>query len=69
VIYPNPVADVLHLEGTSDFLEIVIRTVEGKTVGYYNQPTIGVSNLRSGLYLISWKDSQNRHFSKKFIKL
>ena len=46
--WPNPVIDVIHHRGTS----VVIRTIDGRVVRSETAPSVDISNLPSGVYLV-----------------
>jgi CubicO group peptidase (beta-lactamase class C family) len=46
--WPNPVVDVLHHRGTS----VVVRTIDGRVVRSETAPSVDISNLPSGVYMV-----------------
>lgn len=60
--YPNPVADVLTINGNSDLL--IIYDMNGKEVLRSRASTIDVSQLKNGMYLIKSGDLQSTFIKK-----
>ena len=56
-IYPNPTEDILNIKANFQIKDIEIRTVNNQNlmVKNTNQLAINISNLPSGLYIISIK--------------
>ena len=46
--WPNPVIDVIHHRGTS----VVIRTIDGRVVRSETAPSVDISNLPGGVYMV-----------------
>ncbi|WP_271423665.1 T9SS type A sorting domain-containing protein [Aequorivita sinensis] len=74
-IYPNPVNEVLVLNGTKNIsnLKTQIYSTEGKIlntqhIDFNKQTTINVSNLSSGIYFLNIEDESGRVEVKKFVK-
>ena len=71
-IYPNPISetDVLKIESETEFKNIKLIDITGKTVFETNENIheIPVKHLQSGLYIIQLTDYNNHVFSKKIIK-
>ena len=67
-IYPNPINDVLNIEGISDFETIFVSIYNylGKKVKAFetNKKEINLSDLKKGIYLLKINNS----YSSKFIK-
>ncbi|MEM6685145.1 MAG: T9SS type A sorting domain-containing protein [Bacteroidota bacterium] len=69
VVYPNPVANRLHIEGITNVKNIEIYSILGKQIQVaLNNATIDVSNFQTGTYFLKVTDDQNRSIIKKFIK-
>ena len=67
-IYPNPVSDIVYIDGSSSQLKIVVFDILGKQVlNKSNTNTINVSLLSKGVYFIKVSDGINSS-TKKFIK-
>lgn len=69
VIYPNPVADILHIQ-SSHFTKIntvKIIDLQGKLILEDTTESINVSSLSKGLYIVKVV-TEDGEFSKKFIK-
>lgn len=72
-IYPNPANDVLNFKmkdkysqiKTAEIFDMTGRSVSKSTVLDHS---ISVKNLASGSYIVLLKDSNDKHFSQKFIK-
>lgn len=70
-IYPNPANSVLEIEANSGYyqLEIAIYSLDGQIMlKSKNEPTINISNLKSGFYLVKIKLDKNNYL-KKIIKI
>ena len=74
-IYPNPVNEVLVLNGTKNIsnLKTQIYSTEGKIlntqhIDFNKQTSIDVLNLSSGIYFLNIEDQSGRVEVKKFIK-
>ena len=70
IITPNPVKNILTIKSTKDYIinEVNIFDVTGKTLSFlYENKSIDISNLNSGIYFIKIKTDQGE-FSQKFIK-
>lgn len=70
-IYPNPVKDVLYISDLEKVDKIEIYSVLGNTVGSYNSDInkeINVSMFDTGIYFISFHNSDGKVSIKKFIK-
>ena len=67
-VYPNPVSDILHLEGDIDSGQVSIFDLMGRKVytGEY-QPTISVDQLNDGMYLLNVTTNEGRVINQKFI--
>jgi hypothetical protein len=67
-VYPNPVSDILHLEGDIDDGQVSIFDLMGRRVytGAY-QPTIPVDQLNDGMYLLSVTTNEGQVINQKFI--
>lgn len=72
-VWPNPVSDVLNIE-LSPFVKQMEVTVHDLTGKQYLQRSIAqtrveinVSELPAGIYILSGKDTEGRHFSLKFV--
>ena len=67
-IFPNPVSDIVYIDGSSSQLKIVVFDILGKQVlNKSNTNTINVSLLSKGVYFIKVSDGINSS-TKKFIK-
>jgi hypothetical protein len=68
-IFPNPVNDVLYIEGLSSDKEIEILTCDGKVLSsmLYNN-AVHVNYLPAGLYIIKIKENDKPPCSRIFIK-
>lgn len=67
--YPNPVNDILYLQGLKENTKVSITDIQGKKV-LVNNPVnnqIDVSRLRKGIYLIEF-ETNHILTTKKFIK-
>ncbi|WP_271392345.1 T9SS type A sorting domain-containing protein [Aequorivita sinensis] len=74
-IFPNPVNEVLVLNGTKNIgrLKTQVYSTEGKIlntqhIDFNKQTSIDVSNLSSGIYFLNIEDQSGRVEVKKFIK-
>ena len=71
VVYPNPVTSYLNisLDAPGQPYNIMIHSMVGKLVtSLWNSPSIDVSSLHKGMYLLKL-ESQGRTYSQKFLKL
>jgi hypothetical protein len=80
-LYPNPLTnDVLRLWYTGTgagnltlyFYDTIGRYHEGHALTYgsgLNQLSVALNNLRAGLYLVRWRDSNGRAGTTRFVKL
>jgi len=68
-IYPNPVKDILNLEGLDNIEGYAIYDITGRKIDQFtnNIKKIDVSHLTNGLYLLE-VNTNNGQVSKKFIK-
>lgn len=68
-IYPNPVEDVLFLEGLADVESYAIYDITGKNLSRLNNNTkqIDVSHLTNGVYFLQI-NTQKGQVTKKFVK-
>lgn len=74
-VHPNPASETIILNSTNDIgrLKIKIYTTEGKLLNtqaldFNGQNSIDVSNLSSGIYLLSIEDEEGRIEVLKFVK-
>ncbi|CAM3331559.1 T9SS type A sorting domain-containing protein [Aequorivita lipolytica] len=74
-LYPNPATNRLYINATNPTanLKVKILNIEGKLIRTENleiqdQTSIGVSNLKSGLYLLNIEDENGNKAIKKFLK-
>ena len=67
VISPNPVSDMLTIKGLKEFERITVINSVGQAMGTFNQNTIGVSHLPSGLYFLQIENKGERMVSS-FVK-
>ena len=67
-VYPNPVSDLLHLEGNFKDSQVCLYDLTGRKVfqGEY-QPEISVNSLQDGLYFIHIITAEGQVFTQKFI--
>jgi hypothetical protein len=67
-LYPNPVKDVLNIQGSTFKIENAkIYDASGKLVKTFDGNTVNVSGLQKGEYLVSVED-KNGVTTMKFIK-
>ncbi len=67
VISPNPVSDILTIKGLKNFERITVINSVGQAIGIFNQNTIEVSHLPSGLYFLQIENKGERMVSS-FVK-
>ncbi len=71
-IYPNPVADVLHIDNITTISNISIYNINGQRV--FNKPSnsstavLQMSNLQPGIYLLILENKKGEKVSEKIIK-
>lgn len=70
-IYPNPAANILHLEYSQQNLDATLNTIDGRTLPHkVEKNMVDVSDLNSGLYLLIFTNHQTgKKFAKQFIIL
>ena len=68
MVYPNPVSNVLHLEGDIANGQVSIYDLTGRKVyaGEY-QTVIPVDHLTDGIYLLSITTNEGQVMNQKFI--
>ena len=68
-IYPNPVADILHINTSYQFDGIYITNIFGQTVykNKSNTTQINVSNFAPGIYILKTIDKNDLEITQKFI--
>ncbi|WP_445737102.1 T9SS type A sorting domain-containing protein [Mariniflexile sp.] len=70
-VYPNPVSNVLKLKGNQialDGVKISILSITGQLIKTSNSASINVSDIKTGLYLVSIQNKLGQITTKKFIK-
>jgi len=67
LIYPNPVADIVHID-SKDLRSAVLYDMNGKKILESNKKEINVSQLPKGVYVLRIVTSDNSMVSKKIIK-
>lgn len=70
-IYPNPVKDVLHIKNNNLVeAQIIILDASGRILikETVKDAKINVQSLKTGNYMLLYKDKENREISLKFIK-
>ena len=67
VLSPNPVHDLLTIKGLNELDRIMVLNAVGQVAGIYNQNTIEVSHLPSGLYFLQIENKGERMVSS-FVK-
>lgn len=71
-LYPNPSTDFIHIEnkGTQENIKLSIKDITGQQVYSSNkiEPTIDISMLASGLYILSITDITGNENVQQFIK-
>ncbi|HAN78653.1 MAG TPA: glycoside hydrolase family 1 [Bacteroidales bacterium] len=73
-LFPNPTANLLNIEAETNFDQIIITDITGKTcfetqIDHNNQTVISVENLRSGIYMLSLFNKQIPVSRNRFSKL
>lgn len=68
-IWPNPASTILHINSTVAFEKIRICDISGKVLfaGIYKSE-MDISQLKAGIYFISFYTSENTFYIKKFIR-
>ncbi len=66
-VYPNPVKNVLHLEG--DFFNAILYDINGKQIAEWKgtETILNIPNIQTGMYFLS-VTSQNGRLVKKLLK-
>ena len=71
-VYPNPTADYVTIEA-EDLIEVVLYDTKGRTLGSIaakgSKAYLNLSNLNSGVYLISAKTRSTSSFVKSILKM
>ncbi len=69
VIYPNPAIDVLHIETEFGIKNIEIWDISGKRISVsFEYPSIPISKIASGSYILRILTKDNKVINKAFIK-
>ncbi len=68
-IYPNPIKDILHINSTTNIKDATIYNLLGKKILSSNIKEIYLSNIESGMYIITVTTMDNKVVSKKIWKL
>jgi hypothetical protein len=68
-VYPNPTADVVNINTTSELTKMTILDCNGKIVKVIadNTTKIDVSNLNSGTYFLTY-DNEGKHYTNKIVR-
>lgn len=66
-IYPNPAHDYLNVNTSENILAIELWSADGKLIKTENEKLIQISDLNTGVYIITVKTTQST-YSQKFIK-
>lgn len=69
-IFPNPVDDILFIQGSESAYTFSLYAVTGKLIGTYsNRSQVDLSELQSGIYLLDVKDKHsNSHVIHRVVK-
>ena len=67
-IYPNPIKDILHINSTTNIKGATIYNLLGKKILSSNIKEIDLSNIESGMYIITVTTIDNKVVSKKVWK-
>lgn len=70
-IYPNPVLDVLNIKGNDNIeADVIILDAVGRVVSkqIVNDGKVNVQSLKSGVYMMVYKDKKGREINEKFLK-
>ncbi|GAA4304717.1 T9SS type A sorting domain-containing protein [Aestuariibaculum suncheonense] len=70
-LYPNPAKNVVYFNTTNTISKIEVFSITGKKVletSKFNNNAMNISSLKSGLYLLNIRDSENNTMVKKLIK-
>ncbi len=68
-LYPNPVTDMLYVEGESDIKSVVIYNLAGQMITLRNsQNQINVSNLSKGIYAVKITLADGSIVNRKIVK-
>lgn len=66
-IYPNPAKDFVSISSKNEIKSVEIFDLQGKKLGSSNQSKVNVSNLSTGVYMMTVTDKNNNSTSKKLI--
>ena len=69
LLYPNPAADVLYIETTGEYEEIVIMNIAGKTIKKFTNnndslASLDIQDLNAGIYFVSIRNGTQSICSK-----
>jgi hypothetical protein len=70
IVYPNPVADILHFKNYEQIKSLIIYDVTGKQVKATDKPSVSgidISNLAAGVYVLKIETGEN-YSIRKIIK-
>ncbi len=69
LLYPNPTTNLINIQSEIPIASYIVRDISGKTAlaSINDNNTIDVSNLKSGLYLLSLKSNMGYDIVKKII--
>ncbi len=68
-LYPNPTSDVLNVQYEGEYVEIRIYNIEGELMLRSNAPSINVSNLPCGMYIVHVITANGQILQTKVIHL
>lgn len=68
-IHPNPVQDLLTINSPFEINQVEIFNIIGQKIyNIFNENSLNVSNLKTGIYILEIKDKLGNHETHKFIK-
>ena len=67
-LYPNPTSDVLNIQYGEEIVESLIYNIEGDLMMRSNEPSINVSQLPYGIYVVHVLTANGQCLQNKFIK-
>jgi len=69
IVYPNPVNNILNLQGDLTVKQISLTDCSGKSIFVsFNDNKVDVSHLSNGLYIVKITDENDNIYTNKFVK-
>ena len=73
IMYPNPVKSYLFIKNTENIKNITVSNITGQNIMMFEnngsaEIKLNINNLKTGIYLITFRNSENLQTTLKFIK-